>query len=209
MSVAAPITTAHLHETARLVTEALSPHIDADWSVRAGTLEWSVDRTVEHMVGACAKYTLYLASGSKRYIALSCSTSSGATRAEQLHSIVPVAHGLACVAEWAPNGWTGFHSTGMMTAQDFLCLACEEFLLHTHDCVEGLGGRFVPPEGLAAAVLRSSYPGADHEAGAWRTLLKQSGRWPVRTDHLASRSAPRVRPRTVRVPGPPLLAHSP
>ena len=41
---------------------ALRPLAGRDWSVRAGPLEWDVERTITHMIGATAKYTLYLAS---------------------------------------------------------------------------------------------------------------------------------------------------
>jgi hypothetical protein len=39
---------------AAAVVAALQPGMDADWSVRAGDLEWSVDRTIAHMTGAPA-----------------------------------------------------------------------------------------------------------------------------------------------------------
>jgi hypothetical protein len=39
---------------------ALRPVADRDWSVQAGPLEWDVERTIAHMIGATAKYTLYV-----------------------------------------------------------------------------------------------------------------------------------------------------
>jgi hypothetical protein len=37
---------------AAVVVAALQPGVDADWTVRAGELEWSVHRTIAHMTGA-------------------------------------------------------------------------------------------------------------------------------------------------------------
>jgi hypothetical protein len=55
---------------AAAVVSALEPGIDADWSVKAGDLEWSVDRTIAHMTGAPGKYAFYLSCRSTRYIAV-------------------------------------------------------------------------------------------------------------------------------------------
>jgi hypothetical protein len=44
------------------VEAALRPVAGRDWSVQAGPLEWDVEQTITHMLGATAKYTLYLAS---------------------------------------------------------------------------------------------------------------------------------------------------
>src|ERR1700691_2717284 len=47
---------------AATVETALRQVVGRDWSVQAGPLEWDVERTITHMIGATAKYTLYLAS---------------------------------------------------------------------------------------------------------------------------------------------------
>jgi len=43
---------------------------ECDWSVRAGTLDWDVETTIEHVAASMGKYTLYLASAASRSIPL-------------------------------------------------------------------------------------------------------------------------------------------
>jgi hypothetical protein len=66
---------------AELAAAALAPHEGADWSVRAGDLEWHVETTVAHFIGALAKETLYLASRSTRFIAINPGKFRNATNA--------------------------------------------------------------------------------------------------------------------------------
>src|ERR1700685_2262783 len=69
-----------------------------DWSVRAGPLEWDVEQTISHMIGAAAKYTLYLASRCEHFIGVAVTRWPDATNEEVVDSVVPVAAGLAAVA---------------------------------------------------------------------------------------------------------------
>ena len=64
------ITPQHVLEAGEIVADSLAVHVARDWLVRAGPLEWDVERTVTHMVTAPAKYTLYVASQSEEFIAL-------------------------------------------------------------------------------------------------------------------------------------------
>ena len=155
---------------------ALQPGIDADWSVRAGSLEWTVDRTIAHMTGAPAKYALYLSSGSTRYIAVGVRTLDDATRQERLEAIEGCAAALSGVAATAPGDAVGFHVTGMRTAEQFLALACYELLVHTYDVTSGLGLPYKPPEELCRLVTEHCYPGQHERRPVWPFLLWLSGR---------------------------------
>jgi hypothetical protein len=170
------INPAHVRRAAELCADALTPWINSDWSIAAGCLEWDVERTIVHMVGATAKYTVYLASGCRHFIALSCSRFDNATHAELVESIRPVAEGLANVAEWVPASAVAFHATGIKDGAGFVSMACEELLLHTHDALQGLGGVFSPNRDLAAAVLASAYPNARAGRDPWSSLIAASGR---------------------------------
>jgi hypothetical protein len=91
---------------------ALRPVADRDWSVRAGPLDWDVDQTITHMIGAIAKYTLYLASQCQHFIGLSVTRWPDATNQEVISSLVPVATGLAAVAAITPPSVRAYHVTG-------------------------------------------------------------------------------------------------
>lgn len=158
---------------------ALRPVADRDWSVRAGPLEWDVERTITHMIGATAKYTLYLASRCEHFIGLSMTRWPDATNEEVIDSIVPVATGLAAVAAVTPPGVRAYHVTGPSSAADYVGRACVELLVHTDDALSGLGVSFAPPEDLCQRVLARQFPEAAASGHAWHGLLAANGR-PIR-----------------------------
>jgi uncharacterized protein (TIGR03083 family) len=161
---------------AAAVIAALQPGIDADWSVKAGGLEWSVDRTIAHMTAAPAKYAFYLSSRSTRYVAVRVWPEADATRQERLDDIEACAAALAGVAATAPEDAVGFHVTGMRNAEQFLAMACYELLIHTYDVTCGLGLPYEPPEDLCQLVIEHCHPGHDEQRPGWPFLVWLSGR---------------------------------
>ena len=158
---------------------ALRPIADRDWSVRAGPLDWDVERTITHMIGAPAKYTLYLASRCEHFIALTLERWPDATNQEVIDSIVPVATGLAAVAAVTPSGVRAYHVSGPSSAADYVGRACVELLVHTDDALSGLGVAFAPPADLCRRVLAQQFPEALAPGDAWHGLLAANGR-PIR-----------------------------
>jgi len=139
---------------------ALRPVAGRDWSVRAGPLDWDVERTITHMIGATAKYTLYLASRCEHFIGLSVTRWPDATNEEIIDSVVPVATGLATVAAVTPAGVRAYHVSGPSSAVDYVGRACVELLVHTDDALSGLGVAFAPPADLCRRVLVQQFPDA-------------------------------------------------
>lgn len=158
---------------------ALRAIVGCDWSVRAGPLEWDVERTITHMTAAAAKYTLYLASRCEHFIGLSVTRWPDATNEEVIDSIVPVATGLAAVAAITPSSVRAYHVTGPSSPADYIGRACVELLVHTDDALCGLGRAFAPPEDLCQRVLAQQFPDYAAPGSAWHGLLAVSGR-PIR-----------------------------
>jgi hypothetical protein len=158
---------------------ALRPVAGRDWSVRAGPLDWDVEQTITHMIGATAKYTLYLASRCEHFIGLSVTRWPDATNEEVIDSVVPVATGLAAVAAVTPAGVRAYHVVGPSSAADYLGRACVELLVHTDDALSGLGVAFAPPADLCQRVLAQEFPAVAATGHAWSGLLAASGR-PIR-----------------------------
>ena len=161
---------------AELASAALAPHVDADWSVRAGDLTWDVERTVVHFVGAVAKYSLYLASRTTRFIPLGYQPFPDATHDDLVSSITPSAQALANVATATPPGAVAYHSTGMQDASGWIAMACTEVLVHTYDACQGLGVSFEAPAHLAQRILARTHPWIELDAAPWQVLLWTSGR---------------------------------
>ena len=168
----------HVLHAAELAAAALAPHDGADWSMRAGDLEWDVETTVVHFMGALAKETLYLASRSSRFIAISPGKFRSATHDELVRSIVPAAQALANTAVTSPPGALAFHNTGMTDAEGYLAMGCGEVLVHTWDACRGLAVEFPGSDELAAGVLARTFPWVETPPndGPWRTLLWALGR---------------------------------
>lgn len=171
----------HVVSAAELSAAALAPHEGADWSARAGDLEWDVETTVVHVIGALTKETLYLASRSTRFIAISPGKFRNATPAELVGSILPAAHALANTADASPPRALAYHNTGMTDAEGYLAMGCAEVLLHTWDACRGLAVEFPGSHEVASAVLARTFPWVepDLSGGPWRTLLWAFGRIPL------------------------------
>jgi hypothetical protein len=158
---------------------ALRPLAGRDWSVQAGPLDWDVDQTITHMIGATAKYTLYLASRCEHFIGLSVTRWPDATNQEVIDSVLPVATGLAAVAAATPPHVRAYHVAGPSSAAGYVGRACVELLVHTDDALSGLGVAFSPPADLCQRVLAQQFPDAARPGNPWHGLLAANGR-PIR-----------------------------
>jgi len=128
------------------------------------------------MVGALTKETLYLASRSTRFIAISPGKFRDATPGELVRSIRPAAQALANTAIASPPGTLAYHGTGMTDAEGYIAMGCGEVLVHTWDACRGLGVDFSGSEEIAAAVLARTFPWIESTDEPWRTLLWALGR---------------------------------
>ncbi|HVC15065.1 MAG TPA: hypothetical protein VND62_09425 [Acidimicrobiales bacterium] len=139
------------------------------------------------MVGACAKYTIYLASGVRHFIALSCTGWPGATHEELWRSITPVAGGLATVAGLVPPESEVFHADGELSVDGVLARASLELLVHTDDALRGLSAQLPAlPAHVVAAIMRAEYPDLPDDCG-WQALVGATGRTPRQPDSGRSR----------------------
>ena len=132
--------------------------------------------TFKTILGATAKYTLYLASRCQHFIGLTVRRWPDATNDEVIDSVVPVATGLAAVAAVTPPGVRAYHVTGPSSAADYVGRACVELLVHTDDALSGLGVAFAPPADLCQRVLAQQFSQATGPGNAWPGLLAANGR---------------------------------
>jgi hypothetical protein len=176
MAQARSIEPEDLIRAAAMVTAALAPAVSRDWSVKAGRLDWDVDRTITHMAGGTAKHTLYLASRSTRFIAVNPGRWHGASQAEQLEAITGVAAAMASVAASTPPEARAYHATGMCDAEGYLAMDCVDLLVHGHDVAEGLGLPFAPPDDLCRVVVARAFPWLADAGSPWEAMLRHTGR---------------------------------
>lgn len=160
---------------------------DRDWSVRAGTLEWSCLATADHAIDCVFSYALFLASGRQDAYPNfgELHALPGATPSDMLDGLRAVTTMLSAVIATADPGtraviWQRPHAeTG--SPQDFAARGALELVLHAHDVAAGLGVEFDPPWALCSRLLHHTrdwpnQPTMPPSSDPWADLLERSGR---------------------------------
>lgn len=155
---------------------ALAPALDRDWSVRAGDLEWSCRRTLDHIVDALIHYAGNLATRSTELRSNPDVDNSHRPIGVALTMMETAAAILAAVVRAAPPGARGCHQAGMADASGFVAMGCEEILVHCDDVALGLGITLSPPADLAARVRSRIFPWAPTDVDSWDALRWAAGR---------------------------------
>jgi hypothetical protein len=170
-----------------LVVDTWRSGADRDWTVPAGTLDWSCWKTAEHTVDCVFSYAFFLAS--RRTHAYPGFTElralPGDTTTELVDGLRAVTTMLWAVVVTAPPSTRAIirrrpaPETG--SPADFAARGAHEMILHADDVCTGLGVGFDPPRDLCARLVAHTAswqplgpppPLAD----PWHQLLVRSGR---------------------------------
>lgn len=181
-----------LHELSNLVATAWSSAAERDWSVQAGTVEWSCTRTADHAVDCVYAPAFFLASRrSDSYpdVGLDLTIGDDATPLLLVQSLEIATRILAAVVKDAEPDIRAviFRRPSVLTAppQDFLPRGAIELVLHAHDVCTGLQVPFEPPAGLchrlrehtrAWPMWTIAWSGLGCSDDPWGDLLAGSGR---------------------------------
>ncbi len=155
---------------------ALEPALDEDWDARAGDLNWTCQRTLDHVVDTLFFYAVMLATRATVRPTAARNGDAGRSPRELLEIVASAAAVLADVVRAAPPDTRAFHPAGMTDREGFVALGCEEILVHTYDIALGLGCPYDPPHELVERVLWRLFPWAPHNHDAWLTLKWACGR---------------------------------
>lgn len=156
--------------------ETLEPAVHEDWSVPAGGLEWTVSRTVDHLVDAFVWYAAQLASSATKPVELDATPAAGIGHERRLQVLSAATSILRDVLTAAPPSRRAWHSSGMSDAAGFLAMALDEALVHGYDVAIGLAISWEPDRRMAREVLARLFPGVEVGDDAWTTLLWANGR---------------------------------
>lgn len=158
----------------------LRPAAGRDWSVPAGSLEWSVRRTLEHIANALVKYAGRLVVRARDRRAGFGLRVEDDTDNEGLLQTVEMTAALlvAAVRTAPPHAARAYHPYpfGSADRTGFAAMGVTEVLVHTHDAAEGLGLAYEPSADLCTAVLTRLFPHVRPGADPWQTLLWATGR---------------------------------
>lgn len=185
-----PFTVDDFDVVASLVLAAWASAVTRDWSVPAGTLEWSCWTTADHTVDCVFSYALFLASRQQdSYPKLGeLHAEADATPADLVTGLRSVSTMLSSVVRTAPADaraiiWmrNGGEVAGPV---HFAARGAHELILHGHDVCAGLGVAFDPPRDLCQRLWDHTHAWGvfgetDPTGDPWPDLLTRSGR----TDH--------------------------
>jgi uncharacterized protein (TIGR03083 family) len=142
------------------VLQTLRPYAGADWSVRAGSLEWSCRDTAVHIAHDLLAYAGQVAGRpSDAYLPIDLTVRGDATPAQILDVIEACATLLIRAIAGAGPDDRAWH-WGAADTGGFAALGMNELLVHAYDIGRGLGTGWRPPADLAAHVLARLFPDA-------------------------------------------------
>lgn len=176
MTGSAVVGAAELTSAVRASVATLAPVADRDWERRAGDLDWTCRRTLDHVVDALLLYSAHLARRATGRLELVRDGDRGATVAGLLDAAGSAASILAAVVAEAGPQVRAFHPAGLADPSGFAAMGCDEVLIHTDDIARGLGAAFEPPADLCAAVLGRLFPWAPAGVDPWEGLRWANGR---------------------------------
>jgi hypothetical protein len=181
-----------LIELSDLVATTWSSAAERDWSVPAGTVEWSCIKTADHAVDCVYAPAFFLASRrTEGYpdVGLDLTLGDGATPVLLVQSLQIATRILAAVVDDAGTDVRAviFRRPSVLTAppQDFLPRGALELALHAHDVCTGLQVPFEPRAKLCERLREHVRPwpmwtlawnGLSCSDDPWGDLLVSSGR---------------------------------
>jgi hypothetical protein len=161
---------------------ALEPHVALDWTVPAGSLEWSCWRTAAHVAHDLLAYAGQVAAQpAERYLPFDVVVRPQATTADVLDVVRACGGLLASALDTAPADTRGWHF-GLTDPSGFAALGVLEIYVHTWDICQGLGLPWRPPATTCASVLERLRPDAP-DGDPVDVLLWTTGRVSLDQNH--------------------------
>ncbi|MGN4161665.1 maleylpyruvate isomerase N-terminal domain-containing protein, partial [Streptomyces sp. NEAU-PBA10] len=135
---------------------------DRDWEVPAGSLEWTVRCTVEHVADDLIAYAGQLTGrATSRYVGFGITLEDGLSNEDAAGVVTATGGLLSAVVRTTPPGVRGWHpfAYGAGDRTGFAGMGVAEVLLHTYDIACGLGAeRWRPPGRLSQSLLAHLFP---------------------------------------------------
>jgi hypothetical protein len=153
----------------------LAPHTAEDWTVPAGSLEWSCWLTAAHIGHDLLAYAGQLAARpADAYLPFDLRIRPTASPAEVLQVVAACGGLLSSTLATADPGLQAWH-WGPCDSEGFAAMGVAETLLHTYDITQGLAVHWLPPASPSAGILDRLFPDAP-PGDPTRVLLWCTGR---------------------------------
>ena len=169
----------HVELAAGEMRRVLTPLEHADWTVRAGSLDWTCRETAAHIGHDLIAYAMQLtARATDDYLPVDLVVRPAATPAQTLQIAVAAATLLAAALRSTPAEARAWH-WGPTDPSGFAALGVNEILAHTYDIATGLGRTWKPPAELSALVVTRLFPDAPATAVLPTTVPPTTGAMPT------------------------------
>jgi hypothetical protein len=150
----------HVEAAVDEMHRVLSPHVGADWQVRASSLEWSCWETAAHLADVLVKYAAQVAGGATTsYLPFDLAVRPSSPPGEVVQVVAACGRLLSRAVERAGPEAVAWH-WGLSDGAGFAAMGVAETLVHTHDITHGLGIGWRPPEPLSQVSLDRLVPDA-------------------------------------------------
>ena len=178
-----------LYVVAECVADAWRALVHRDWSVRAGTLEWTCLQTADHAIDTLIAPAFFLASRrTDRYPEGGWHPGVDASPEQFVDAVLQGARILGGVVSGSPADATALlfrNPPTLGVAADFAPRGALELVIHAYDVCAGMGGDLQPPREACEHLRQhvedwpfwgSYWPKLSMEGDPWVDLLTCSGR---------------------------------
>lgn len=181
-----PFTAEDFAAVSALTLDAWQSGLERDWSVPAGTLEWSCFRTADHVIDCVFSYAFFLASRAQTAYPPFGEVHAlpEATPADLVDGLRATTNLLYAAVVAAPPGTQAIITrhprprTG--SPEDFAARGGHELILHAYDVSCGLDVPFDPPREICQRLMDHTVDGPFGDVvrtdDPWSDLLRRSGR---------------------------------
>jgi uncharacterized protein (TIGR03083 family) len=166
-----------------IMSAALRPAVDRDWTAPAGVMERDCWHVAEHIGDGLLSYAgQIVAQPTDRYLRFLAKADEDASPAEVLEFAEAGGRILAATVRSAAPHTRAYHPTGMGDPAGFAGMGCVETLIHGEDIAHGLGVALDPPRDLCERLLARMFPHAREDMAGlepWTALRWYTGRLKV------------------------------
>ncbi len=156
---------------------ALRPAVDRDWSVSAGGMRWTCDRTARHVADDLVGYAGQLGTQvTDGYLPFRVVANRGTPPRGLLDLVEMGGALLGLTVSEAPKTARAYHSYGIADAEGFAALGAAEVVLHSHDIESGLGLAYEPEADICSWLLARLHRDLTEHSDPWQLLLWATGR---------------------------------
>jgi hypothetical protein len=179
------MTDSELADAVDQALEALSEVVGHDWTLPAGSLDWSCWQTIDHTIDCVLSFSLQIGqptdSGFHPFAPIHAEPT--ATPSDLVQGLRSVSSLFRAITRDSPPDLTASDGIVSLTIADWRARTAYEVVLHTYDLRVGLGQDFSVPDTLSTSIMASTALWmfdrslTQRASDPWHALIAGSGRY--------------------------------